>query len=341
MITAWAALESMAARLITQVATDEHLADLPPGFRKDDYKASILHKLQWQGTMARSFNANAVLRGGDFFHVKAANKTTMRTMAAAARIHRGYGCPTYAMAGNHDMSSNDPDSVPGQPLGVMLGSGVFKPMADETFVSGSMKLRVVGVPYTTDIDVDGIHDLVRKKDENYTVAFIHALAAMAPDERMNQFFHERVFDYRDLVFPGCPDIYVFGHYHKDQGIVEHLGVKFVNLGAISRGALTFENLDRKPKISLIKADSSGISVEEHVVPHEDAAHVFDLERKKRLDLERRSLDDFITQLRSNSAMGDDDTSMDVRRKELDKYPKDFRELALATLEAAESGVLDE
>jgi len=325
-------------RLLT--SSDEHLADLAPGFRKDDYRASILQKIEWQGEMARRFKADAVLRGGDFFHVKAANKTTMRTMAMSARIHRKYPCPTFAMPGNHDMSNNDPDSVPGQPLGVMFESGVFKPMREETFTSGSMKLRVVGIPYTTDIDVDGIHDLVRKKDETYTVAFVHALAAMAPEERIQTFFNERVFDYRDLVFDGCPDAYVFGHYHKDQGIVEHLGVKFVNLGAVSRGALTFENLDRKPKVSLIKANSQGLFIEEHVIPHEDSLSVFDLDRKKRLDQERRSLDDFITQLRNNADMAADST-MELRKKELDRYPEDLRNLALATLEAAEAGTLDE
>jgi hypothetical protein len=323
-------------RLLT--SSDEHLADLAPGFRKDDYRASILQKMEWQGQMARRFSADAVLRGGDFFHVKAANKTTMRTMAMAARIHRRYSCPTFAMAGNHDMSNNDPDSVPGQPLGVMLDSGVFLPLEDHSFVSGSMKLRTVGVPYTTDLDVDGLHDLVRKKDETYTVAFIHALAAMAPEEKIQSFFNERVFDYRDLVFEGCPDVYVFGHYHKDQGIVDHMGVKFVNLGAISRGALTFENLDRKPKVSLIKATSQGIFVEEHVVPHEDASAVFDLEKKKRLDTERRSLDDFISKLRANSSQSPED-SVESRKKELDAYPADLRAMALSLLEAAEAGTL--
>ncbi|OPZ38442.1 MAG: Calcineurin-like phosphoesterase superfamily domain protein [Synergistetes bacterium ADurb.BinA166] len=323
-------------RLLT--SSDEHLADLAPGFRKDDYRGSVLRKLEWQGDMAKRFEADAVLRGGDFFHVKPANKTTMRTMAMAARIHRRYSCPTYAMAGNHDMSNNDPDSVPGQPLGVMLDSGVFRPMRDETFVSGSMKLRVVGVPYTTDIDVGGLHDLVRKKDETYMVAFVHALAAMAPEEKIQSFFNERVFDYRDLVFDGCPDVYVFGHYHKDQGIVDHLGVRFVNLGAISRGALTFENLDRKPKVSLITADSRGISVEEHVVPHEDASAVFDLDKKKKLDTERRALDDFISRLRSSTVLSAED-SVESRKKELDSYPKDLRDMALTLLEAAEAGTL--
>jgi len=326
-------------RLIT--SSDEHLADKCPGFRIDSYRDTILKKLEWQGEMARSYRANAVLRGGDFFHLKSSNKTTYATSTLAAEIHRKYVCPTYAIAGNHDMSYNDPTTIPKQPLGLMLKSGVFRPMKDEIFEDGSMRLRVVGVDYTTDLDVDGLHDLVRKKPEDtYTVAFVHALASMAPNERLSTFFNERIFDYRDLVFDGCPDVYVFGHYHKDQGIIDHLGVKFVNLGAISRGALTFENLERKPKVSLIKANSQGIFVEEHVVPHEDASQIFDLEKKRKLDRERKSLDGFIAQLRASSKMSYDD-GIEERKRQLEKFPDDLRRLVLDTIEAAESGVLED
>lgn len=326
-------------RLLT--SSDEHVADLNPGFRKDDYRSSILKKLEWQGRMAEKFGAAAVLRGGDLFHVKAANKTTMRTMSAVAKIHREYPCPTFALAGNHDMSTNDPASVPSQPLGVLLASGVFSSLTDRTFVDGSMSLRVVGVEYTTDLDTEALHDIVRKKDGNtYTIAVVHALAAMAPEERIQSFFHEKVFDYRDLIFDGCPDAYVFGHYHKDQGIVDHMGVKFVNLGAISRGALTFENLERQPKISLIRADSRGLHIEEHVVPHEDASQIFDLDRKKRMDVERRSLDEFVAMLRSNAELSSP-SALEARKVELERLPVDLRNLATEMLEAAEAGVLED
>lgn len=319
-------------------SSDEHLADLAPGFRKDDYRSSILKKLEWQGGMARRFNANAVVRAGDFLHVKAANKTTMRTLGMAARTHRNYHCPTYAVAGNHDMSNNDPASILSQPLGVLFGAGVFTELREQEFVSGSLKVRTIGVEYTTDLDVDGLHDLVRKKDENYTVAFVHALAAFAPEEKIQSFFNERVFDYRDLVFDGCPDVYVFGHYHKDQGIVDHMGVKFVNLGAVSRGALTFENMERQPKVSLITINSQGVSVEEHVIPHEDASDIFDVERKKKLEAERKSLDEFVLKLRSDAVEGSSD-SLESRKRDLEKYPE-LRDLALELLETAEHGSLE-
>jgi DNA repair exonuclease SbcCD nuclease subunit len=325
-------------------SSDEHCADLNIGFRKDNYREAIFSKLVWQGEMLQKFNANAMLRGGDFWHVKAANKTTMASLVRAVGIHRRYSCPTHAIAGNHDMSSNDLESIDRQPLGVMLKSGVFKGM-NNVFEDGSMRVRIIGVDYTTDLAEDGLCELVKKRDDtsNYTIAFVHALAEMKPSDKIQSFFHEKVFDYRDLVFEGCPDVYVFGHYHKDQGIREHLGVKFVNLGAIARGALTFENLERKPKVSLIKCNSQGISIEECIVPHADAAQVFDLERKKKLDLVRHDMDEFITQLRSGASRSTSDAVHDriaLFQKSAD-YPSDMKKLMTEVMEAAEAGLVEE
>jgi len=324
-------------------SSDEHLADLSPGFRKDDYRSAILDKLAWQADMARRFQANAVLRGGDLFHVKEANKTTMATLGHVAKIHAGGSCPTFAVAGNHDMSRNDPDSLPRQPLGVLFRSRAVSQLRDETFESGTLRVRVVGVEYTVGMEEAHLHDSVRKKDgSDYTIAFVHALAAYAPEERIQSFFHEHIFDYRDLVFDGCPDVYIFGHYHKDQGVQEHLGIKFVNLGAVSRGALTFENMERKPKVSLIKCDSRGVHVEEHIIPHADALNVFDLEKKKQLDAERRSLNDFLVQLRAG-ASAPEDGGIRNRLEDLknSNMADDVKVRIEEILEAAEAGTLDE
>jgi DNA repair exonuclease SbcCD nuclease subunit len=323
-------------RFIT--STDEHIADLAPGFRKDDYRASILKKLEWQGTFAKQSHADAVLRGGDLFHVKAANKTTHTTMQMVASLHRSYSCPTYSLAGNHDMSNNERESVyRQQPLGVLYKTGVIYPLEEEIFVSGSMRVRVIGLDYTTDLDVGLLQEKCRKKnDDEYLVAVVHALASMAPPERLQSFFNENILDYRDCIFPGGPDVYVFGHYHKDQGVQEHMGVHFVNVGAVSRGALTFENLERKPKVSSITFNSQGISVEEVVIPHEDAKQIFDLDLKKRLDMERKELSEFVSLLRRDTTVSYDD-----KRQELDQFPDDLRSLALTILESAESGSLED
>ena len=132
-------------------------------------------------------------------------------------------------------------------------------------------------------------------------------------------------------------MYVFGHYHKDQGIVDHNGVRFVNVGALSRGALNLENLERKPKMSLIEINGSGVSVEEIVVPHKDASEVFDLEKKKRIDIQMKDLKDFLVKLESNSAMSSSDT-LEVRLKNLTGISADLRSMVLDTIESVESGL---
>jgi DNA repair exonuclease SbcCD nuclease subunit len=322
-------------------SSDEHVVSpgVNPGYRRDDYHSAIMSKLEWQGKAAKDFAADAVLRGGDLIHVKAANKTTMGTLASLARIHRGYHCPSYSVGGNHDMSENDPSSIPRQPLGVLIESGVIRPLRDEVFTSGSMSVRVVGVEYTTDLQDDGLQEAVRKRPgDTYTVAVVHALAAYAPEERIQSVFGEKVFDYRDLVFEGCPDVYVFGHYHKDQGIREHMGVHFVNLGAVSRGALTFENLDRQPKVGLLKFDSRGVSVESLVIPHKDSADAFDLELKKSKEKEAIDLEDFISKLRQDWADSGDTPEANLRRfNDSPSYPDDLKEVVTQLMHDAESG----
>lgn len=314
-------------------SSDCHLTTKNPGFRKDNYRDAIFEKLEWQGKQAKKIGANAVIRIGDFFHDKMASRMTMETLAISAKIHRDYPCETLSVIGNHDLSYNDLSTVDKQPLGVLYKAGIFG-FADKIFTSGDFKVRIVGVDYMLNIEVEELQNLVRKKDENITIAAVHLLAGMAPPEKIQSFFKERVFDYRDLVFEGCPDVYVFGHYHKDQGIVEHMGVQFVNLGAISRGALTFENLERKPKVSYMKVTPNGVSIEEMIVPHKDASEVFDLELKERVTKYRISMDEFIQKYQAGKNI-DSNASMQERIASLDKLPEDLRRIVMELMEAGE------
>jgi hypothetical protein len=205
-----------------------------------------------------------------------------------------------------------------------------------------MSVRVVGVDYSTDMNAKILSDLVKSKGHNYNVAIVHALAEMEPSAKIQSFFNEEVMDYRDLVFPGCPDVYIFGHYHKDQGIQEHLGIKFVNLGSIARGSLTLENIERKPKIAMMSFSSSGISIEEKIIPHEDPSKIFDFERKKSVENNRQSMGLFLEKLRSNASMVNGFSVQQRMSKFMDS--KDFsseeKEIVKEVFEAAETGSWD-
>jgi hypothetical protein len=105
-------------------------------------------------------------------------------------------------------------------------------------------------------------------------------------------FKERLYGYNELA-ELSPDIFVLGHYHLDQGIQKVDGKFFVNLGSISRGTLTDESLDHKPKFGFIRITAEKGSVPTIVVDSipltiKPAEEVFDV--KKRDDEKKEGLE---------------------------------------------------
>jgi len=128
----------------------------------------------------------------------------------------------------------------------------------------------------------------------------------------------------------------FGHWHKDQGIVNIGGKYFVNQGAVSRGALTHDNLDRVPQVALLEFNTSGINVKTlslTVAPSED---VFDLEKKERVENEKRSIDHFLERLQEDAVFSSTAT-VETNIQSLG-FASEVRDLALAYLERAREEV---
>jgi hypothetical protein len=128
----------------------------------------------------------------------------------------------------------------------------------------------------------------------------------------------------------------FGHWHKDQGIVTVFGKTFVNLGAVSRGALSHENITRTPKVAFIEADHDGIRVTPItllVAPPED---VFDMERKERVEQESKSIDQFILTLQQSGSI-DTEKSIEENIATL-SFATDVQRTAVEYLERARGGV---
>ncbi len=312
--------------------TDVHSSDRSPSSWKGDYPAEVQSNLVQIGDLAKAVDATAVLDGGDFFHVKAASRNSHALVVRATELHQAYPCPTYAIAGNHDIAHNSLDTLTRQPLGVLFSSGVFRKLSDETFEQDGVKVRVVGFPYSLTRTVDELRALRKTPEDQYLVAVVHALAGDNPPERVEDFFREPVFRYRDLVAHDGPDIWCFGHWHKDQGIVEIDGKLFVNQGAVCRGALIRENTERTPKVAVIEATPEKITarlVGLNVLP---AAEVYDFDRKERQDKEERNIDQFITELRASMAF-DAAASIEDNVKALD-FADEVREVALEYLERA-------
>lgn len=313
--------------------TDTHVADKGPESWKGDYPAEIWSNLEQIGAFARKYRAEAVLDGGDYFHVKAPTRNSHALVAKTAEIHATYPCPVFCIEGNHDMVYNNLDSIERQPLGVLYASGVFQHLREHVFESDGIRTRVVGVPYSPFRTLEELRKIRKQPGDTFLIAVVHALAGKNPPAHVEEFFNEPVFRYSDLVFDDGPDVWAFGHWHRDQGIECIDGRFFVNQGAVSRGALSKENLERIPKVALIELCSSGVTVGALELKVAPASEVFDLEKKERLERESDSIEEFVRTIQASAAV-DPAASIEDAMASCGDFARDVHDLAREYLEAA-------
>jgi len=326
--------------------TDVHVADRSPASWKGDYPSEIWSNLTQIGELARKYKATAVLDGGDYFHIKAATRNPHSIVIRTADVHSAYPCPVWSIEGNHDIAYNNLTTIDRQPLGVLYASGVFKHLREEVFYgdeSPPTQVRVVGMPYSPVRALEELQAIRKQDGDNWLIAIVHALAAKDPPPSVSDFFGEPVFKYSDLVFDNGPDIWCFGHWHRDQGIEVIDGRRFINQGAVSRGALIRENTERTPKVTLIEFGQERVEGggTEHVVMTSSieldvppASEVFDFERKERQEQEGRSIEQFVESLNVEANI-DPSVGIEDHIASLD-FAREVRDLAMSYLERARS-----
>lgn len=302
--------------------TDVHLSDTSPASRKDNWTDSVLAKLQQVGLVASKMQAAAILDGGDFFHVKSPGRNTHDLVRRVAENHAQYTCPVYANVGNHDCVYGDYAYLDQQPLGVLFATGVFKRCYDDfevffgpvdatteahrayprhqgQWVDGNPfehkntrvpVVRVVGVPYHgTKYDMQRFAR-IQKGEEDHLVCMAHVLAS---EKGGSMFEGEDIIKYEDLT-SFAPQTYLFGHWHKDQGVTLVGSKTVVNIGSLTRGSLSQDEVERKPACAVLtfeKQQPVQVSVVRLKVP--PASEVFDVEGRARVEARTLSMDAFV------------------------------------------------
>ena len=313
--------------------TDVHLSDRAPSSRIDDWADTVFDKLGQVRDLAREVNAAAILDGGDFFHIKSPTRNSHALVHRTAEHHADYPCPVYCTPGNHDSVYGDYAFLPQQPLGVLFSTGVYKRLYDEheaVFTHEGVTVRVVGIPYHgTTYDMERFTSIV-KGDEDVLICVAHVLASHRGG---TMFEGEDIVKYADLV-DTAPDVYMFGHWHKNQGVEEIGGKQFVNIGSLTRGALSQDNMDRVPSAAVLRCTREGVEVEVRPLVVGAPGDVFDIEGRTRQVKRQVEMDSFVEAIREALQPPEDGVTLVEAVTSMDNVPNEIRERALSYLERA-------
>lgn len=314
--------------------TDVHMADASPQSRTDNWPDTIINKLAQVGEIARGVNADAVIDGGDFFHVKSPTRNSHEVVRRVTEVHSRYPCPVYANVGNHDVKYGSIEFLNESPLAVLFETNVFRRLYDTheaLFTSDDgTTVRVVGVPYHgTKYDLNKFTSIV-KGNETFLIVVAHCLAS---PKGGTMFEAEDIIGYSQLTNLD-PDVWCFGHWHKDQGVTEIANGKWVvNVGSLSRGSISQDDVGRIPSCVVMRASIIGMEIEQVMLKVGKPADVFDIGAKERSTNRKVAMDIIVDQLKSNLTMRDSGSVLDVVRG-ANNVPDEVKERTIDYLERA-------
>lgn len=291
---------------------DTHISDVNPRSRIDNFKETILGKLDQLRILANKLKVDAVLSVGDLYNLKNPSKNSHDLNRELIELFKKFKCPVYAIPGNHDLTADDLETITAQPISVLFASGALRNLKHEIIEKKGMKVSLVGIPFMKHFDLDKLQ-IPPKGDAVAQVCVMHIYAG----PKAGNLFKERLYGYDELSVIGS-DVYVIGHYHEDQGI-EWLNKKcFINLGSISRGSLTEERIDHKPKFGLIKITEAGITAETIPIVIRPPEEVFDLNKRDEEKKEGLEIQKFVEHLASEVNSSDNQkTTVEDHLKKMD------------------------
>jgi len=318
-------------------AADFHFCDHSPSSRKDDYVETLFGKLEQIRVLCKKTESKFLLIPGDLFHIKTASKNShrlvQRLMKKFEQFH-SFDCRPVLIAGNHDLSFSNLESLEKQPLGVLLSSGCIEGLvrsSDNSWMKNEViyehsnfKIRIVGCSFGEPGSGTLESLTFKKKDEDWLLCMAHTFASPL----RGNFFGSPVLGYQDMLNLG-PDIFIFGHLHKDQGVQTISEKYFVNVGAVTRGSISEDDVKRKPKICVLKINQNSVQVTPICLRIKPAEEIFDLGLKQQEDLRSKEINAFIEMLSKE----DQTQSEDVKKHLKDLSFEDIvKEKALYYLE---------
>jgi DNA repair exonuclease SbcCD nuclease subunit len=262
--------------------TDLHIAALPPGKRRGGYREDILAKVQWWSDLTWKLGAVG-LCGGDVFHVKNPRSNSNSFGVVNDTIHAMGSFPgglIYGCVGNHDVTGDNLTTLPDQPLGVLMSAGVFRPVGADDHdpvifeTEDGLRVRVdsydwmpgpelLALLQAQTSQVEGWEQNQQDHPWHRRIAIVHSFQQPGKSGAM---FDDFALGHEDLKGTDY-DVILYGHDHSRKGIARYdTGPTHVQLGSLSRAALSTDEVDRDVAIAVIRLSHTSVDISEMKVP---------------------------------------------------------------------------
>lgn len=247
-------------------STDWHLSTIPPGRRQDNYQAAILAKIAFIRDITLKLKG-ASLCGGDVFHIKSPKSPANGFGLLIPLFHLLRQFPVFGSIGNHDLTYDRMDTLPSQPLGLLIAAGVYHNLNEEPvlFVNEDESVRVLVETFPYEHGAETLARLLATDDRpdgiTHRIGIVHAYGEPGNGGGMfgeaigyNQIKH---LDY---------DFLLWGHDHSRHETVEIGNITHINLGSLARAAYDYDEIDRPVVATVLSFATDGIRLKEVEVP---------------------------------------------------------------------------
>jgi hypothetical protein len=251
--------------------TDWHLTEIPPSRRKDDYRAAILEKIERIRDLVEKLNG-AGLCGGDIFHHKQPRHAgnSFRLIIDLINVLRRFPQGRiFGAIGNHDIQFDRMDTLPHQPLGLLMELGVYHDLNQDAVLftnsDETLKVSVETFPYLADGKALGaiLGAGPRLPGVQHRIGIVHAYGH--PGDAGN-LFGEPTIGY-DQLKEADFDFLLWGHDHSRVETQQVGKPTHIRLGSLARAALSYDEVDRPVCAAILSFKPDGsVAYKEQGIP---------------------------------------------------------------------------
>ncbi len=234
--------------------TDTHIRGTTPKNRMDNFPETIERKLNEIKQIVKEHKIDYILHGGDLFDRP---DVSISITSNFSKILNSFGVPIFIVIGNHDVYGHNPDTVNRSMIGLLDALNVVKLIKEGEVIylnKDGIKVQLTGQPYVYNIDhEEGRANYIVKEvssDVDYSIHMVHGMLLNKP------FIQGIPYTLIDDIKDTKANITLCGHYHTGFGIINVEGKYFVNPGSLVRITNSLAEINRMPKVAIIKLGDS-------------------------------------------------------------------------------------